>query len=571
MEGKAVQGALGSEAPTYDEDWVSARLFVVLVLAVLWAGWLGARWQAGGNSWMLLAGAAAGLTLGYAALQRGVLGTWRRHLAELDHARLMLRHAGQGIYGLDAEGRAIFVNPAAERMLGYPASELLGRILHDLMHGRYADGSVHPRQSCPVHQAMRDGVPRRIDDDVFWRRDGTPLQVSYVAAPLVQGGRIAGAVVLFDDVGESRLAARRLRESEAWLARAQAQAKLGSWQLEVAENRLIWSEESRRIFRVGPDDELDYALFLSRVHPADRTWVDAAWQAALAGAPYDIQHRLLLDGHVYWVRERAELEFDADGRPLRGVGTVQDITELKQKEEELLRSRQMVRDLAAHSDRIREVERARIAREIHDELGQYLTALRMDVAMLGIRHGAGNPELAEQARGMKETIDTTIGVVRQVAAALRPGALDMGLASATEWLLANFHDRTGVRCTLESPAEDLPLDDDRTTAVFRILQESLTNIARHAEATRVRVRLTQEEGVLCVQVEDDGQGFDTLAVREKKTFGLMGIRERAIAFGGESRLDSQPGRGTTLTVRIPLSGHDTSADDFTQPMSRSKP
>ncbi|MFZ5484172.1 MAG: PAS domain-containing sensor histidine kinase [Pseudomonadota bacterium] len=571
MDTKSGPGTLGRDTQPRSPYWRGALLFAVLALAGLWAGWLGARWHAGGNPWLLVAGAVAGLALAYAALQHGVLAIWRRQMAELDHARLMLQHAGQGIYGLDAEGRAIYVNPAAEHMLGFAAPELLGRILHDLIHGRHADGSAHPMQDCPVHRAMRDGVARRVDDDVFWRRDGTPLQVSYVAAPLVQGGRIAGAVVLFDDVGESRRAERRLRESEAGLARAQAQAKLGSWHVEVAENRLTWSEESRRIFAAAPDVVLDYAFFLSRVHPADRARVDAAWQAALNGAPYDIQHRLLLDGRVLWVRERAELEFDDAGRPLRGVGTVQDITELKQKEEELLRSRQMVRDLAAHSDRIREVERARIAREIHDELGQYLTALRMDVAMLGIRHGAGNPELAEQARVMKETIDTTIGVVRQVAAALRPGALDMGLASAAEWLLANFQARTGVRCTLESPAEDLALDDDRTTAVFRILQESLTNIARHAEAAQVRVRLTQEEGELCVQVEDDGQGFDTRAVREKKTFGLMGIRERAIAFGGESRLDSQPGRGTTLTVRIPLSGHEPSADDPSPPTPRSTP
>lgn len=571
MVGKPAQGALVTDTQARGRDRRSLVLLAVLVLCALVAAWLGARGQAGSDPWGLGIGLAAVVAFGFLVLYRGVLAPWRRQMASLDHARLMLQHAGQGIYGLDAEGRAIYVNPAAERMLGYDASDLLGCSMHERVHGRHADGSAHPMHDCPVHRAMHDGVPRRIDDDVFWRRDGSPLEVSYVAAPLVQAGRIAGAVVLFDDVGVARRAARRLRDSEAGLARAQAQAKLGSWQLEVAENRLTWSAESRRIFAIDPEVEVDYPLFLSRVHPEDRARVDAAWQAALAGAPYDIQHRLWLDGRVTWVRERADLEFDAEGRPVRGIGTVQDITELKQKEEELLRSRQMVRDLAAHSDRIREVERGRIAREIHDELGQYLTALRMDVAMLGIRHGAGNPELAEQVRGMKETIDTTIGVVRQVAAALRPGALDMGLVSAAEWLLANFQERTGVRCTLDAPGGDMTLDDDRTTAVFRILQESLTNIARHAEAARVQVRLTQEGNALCVQVEDDGQGFDTRAVRDKKTFGLMGIRERAIAFGGESRLDSQPGRGTTLTVRIPLSGQALPVAEPAPPTPRTEP
>ncbi len=221
--------------------------------------------------------------------------------------------------------------------------------------------------------------------------------------------------------------------------------------------------------------------------------------------------------------------------------------------EELFRSRQMIRELAAHNEKIREAERARIAREIHDEFGQYLTALRMDTAMLNIRFGAGagNEALKQQLDGMKQTIDTSIGVVRNLASTLRPGALDMGLVSAAEWLLAGFEERTGIHYRLHAPQEDLILDNERATAAFRILQEALTNITRYAHASAVEIDIQVADAALVMVVRDDGIGFDPAEVRTRKTFGLLGIRERVLIFGGESRIDSTPGNGTILYVRIP--------------------
>jgi signal transduction histidine kinase len=220
--------------------------------------------------------------------------------------------------------------------------------------------------------------------------------------------------------------------------------------------------------------------------------------------------------------------------------------------EELFRSRQMIRELAAHNENIREVECTRIAREIHDEFGQYLTALRMDTAMLNIRYGPGNPELEHQLAGMKQTIDSSIGAVRNLVAMLRPGALDMGLVSAAEWLLAEFQERTGTPYCLHAPRDDLGVDNERATAAFRILQEALTNITRYARASAVDVAIQVADGALVMVVSDDGIGFDPAEVRGRKTFGLLGIRERVLMFGGESRVDSEPGAGTILHIRMPL-------------------
>jgi PAS domain S-box-containing protein len=542
---------------------------VLVLLALLFAGSL-ASWVLipRGQTILGLAALAGLFLVGAVLLHRRIVPPFtrmreiERRLGEsLRRNEQVLQNAGEGIYGVDASGQVTFVNRAAERMLGYAAEEVLGRRIHDLIHHTRLDGSRHPVEACPVHVAIARGVVVRQDADAFWRKDGRMLEVGYVAAPTLEAGVVTGAVVVFDDISERRraeasrdAAERRLRESEASLARAQAQARLGSWLLDMPNNLLEWSEQTERIFALPPGEAMTYEFFLSRVHPDDRAYVDTEWQAARRGQPYDIQHRLLIDGQVKWVRERAEVEFGQDGRLLRCIGTVQDISELKAKEEELLRSRQMLRELAAHSERVREVERTRIAREVHDELGQYLTALRMDAAMLNIRHGAANPDLAAQIQSMKDTIDTTIGVVRHVASMLRPGALDMGLVSAAEWLLASFQERTGVVCRLEAPAEDLAMDDDRTTAVFRILQESLTNIARHAQAGNVTVTLARDNDELCMRVQDDGVGFDAALVRAKKTFGLMGMRERAMVLGGISTIDSRPDGGTTLTVRIPMEG-----------------
>jgi signal transduction histidine kinase len=225
---------------------------------------------------------------------------------------------------------------------------------------------------------------------------------------------------------------------------------------------------------------------------------------------------------------------------------------VRDRTEALLHSRQMLRELAAHHEKIREAERTRIAREIHDEFGQFLTALRMDTALLNIRYGGDNPELKQQLASMKKSIDTSIGVVRNLAAALRPGALDMGLVSAAEWLLAGFEERTGIPYRLHAPREDLALDDDRATAAFRILQEALTNITRYAQASEVDVVIELADATLIMTVRDDGIGFDLTEVRSRKTFGLMGIRERALMFGGEAKIDSAPGSGTILQVKIPL-------------------
>ena len=225
---------------------------------------------------------------------------------------------------------------------------------------------------------------------------------------------------------------------------------------------------------------------------------------------------------------------------------------LRERTEELLRSRQRIRELVSHQERVREHERTCVAREIHDELGQYLTALRMDTALLRIKLVTLDPALVERTDAMKDLIDHTITAVRSLATQLRPAALDLGLASAAEWLVHDFSARAGVECLLDIPEKDLELSEDLATATFRILQESLTNVSRHARAGMVEIHIERDADALHMNVRDDGVGFDLQQAGEHKTYGLMGIRERAIMLGGEVHIVSSPGAGTNLTVRLPL-------------------
>ena len=210
-----------------------------------------------------------------------------------------------------------------------------------------------------------------------------------------------------------------------------------------------------------------------------------------------------------------------------------------------------LRELDAHRESVREDERKRIARELHDELGQALTALRMQAALLRVRFGADVPGLNEQVREMTEQVDRTIVVVRNVATSLRPAVLDLGIGSALEWLVDDFRRHSRVACSLALMPGRHRLSEQQAVAVFRVVQESLTNIARHAGAGAAAVTLRCAGDACEVQVEDDGCGFDP-GLAPPQSFGLIGIRERVLSLDGRITVSSRPGGGTRIAAVLPL-------------------
>jgi signal transduction histidine kinase len=225
--------------------------------------------------------------------------------------------------------------------------------------------------------------------------------------------------------------------------------------------------------------------------------------------------------------------------------------ELHMKSERLRESEDKLRRLAAHLISVREEERAHIAREIHDELGQVLTGIKMEVGWLAKR--LKEPALLEKTDSMSKLIDSTIQTVRKIATGLRPEMLDdMGLIAAVGWQAKDFQKRTGIRCRPKLPPEGTKLDLDISTTAFRIFQEILTNVARHSRATRVDIELTVTEELLKLEVADNGVGIASSDLNGRKSLGLLGMQERALLFGGEVGITGTPGHGTSVSVQIPI-------------------
>ncbi|GIZ50622.1 ATP-binding response regulator [Noviherbaspirillum aridicola] len=233
---------------------------------------------------------------------------------------------------------------------------------------------------------------------------------------------------------------------------------------------------------------------------------------------------------------------------------LEHINERRLAEEALRQSQEELRQLASYQERIKEDERKRIAREIHDELGQNLLALRIDIAMLHARTGATHPKLNKKVHGVLDHIDSTMKAMRAIINNLRPTVLDLGLNAAIEWQVKEFQRRTGIACELLMPEQELEMDDGRATALFRILQESLNNVFRHARATRARIEVYQKDERLVMQVADNGVGIFPGCRRKANSFGLVGIKERVSTLGGELLIETAQDAGTTLTVSIPAEG-----------------
>jgi PAS domain S-box-containing protein len=276
--------------------------------------------------------------------------------------------------------------------------------------------------------------------------------------------------------------------------------------------------------------------------------------------------------HVFATGEEAGISFTFDGPagprdfvsllvPERGVdgeiatvlGVIRDVTQQKKSETQYEDSRRKMRNLAVHLLHAREEERKKVAREIHDELGQILLALKMDIQWIEKRLDPAPPQLRDKIQATIELADQTIKIVHRIASDLRPGILDdLGLAAAIDWLAADFARRNGIPCHVDFTAQMARLGGNSSTTLFRIIQEGLSNVALHAQASIASVEIWEAEGALVLRIHDDGHGITEEQAGSPLSLGLIGIRERVQELGGAMTILGKPGNGTTLTVTIPL-------------------
>ncbi|MGH7602131.1 MAG: histidine kinase, partial [bacterium] len=285
-----------------------------------------------------------------------------------------------------------------------------------------------------------------------------------------------------------------------------------------------------------------------------------AWLAGELGLKTAIGVPVLADGELLAVLLFFSTSARAEDQSLMALfstmaGQLSATLRRKQVEQELIGSREQLRNLSAYLQAAREEERTRIAREIHDELGQSLTALKMDLFWLQKRLPESREHLNEKTKTMAKLIDMTINTVQRISAELRPGLLDnLGLAAAIEWQAKAFRDRTGIELELKCSLDSNDIERERSTAIFRIFQEALTNVVRHAGATRIVVNVRQNAHMLLLKVRDNGKGITREEIFDANSFGLIGMRERVHPWGGRVKIKGVPGKGTVVFVNLPANG-----------------
>jgi PAS domain S-box-containing protein len=274
--------------------------------------------------------------------------------------------------------------------------------------------------------------------------------------------------------------------------------------------------------------------------------------------------RLLKEGHVVFdlvhkakdkklipVEINSHLFFYNDKPTVLSIA--RDITERKQAEEKLKRTSKLLRELAIHLQSVREEERTMIAQEIHDELGQVLTALKIQISLLANKLDKTQQPLKEKINSLADMIDASVESVQKIASKLRPVILDeLGLTAAIEWQAEEFEKLTQIKCSLSLPKEEIVLEKNKSTAIFRILQEALTNIARHSQATKAAISLLKHQSNICLEILDNGEGITQEQIKDFKSLGIHGMEERAVVFGGQVYIEGLAGKGTIVKVEIPV-------------------
>jgi len=462
------------------------------------------------------------------------------------------------IITVDEAQRIVVFNPAAEQAFGYAKVDVIGQPLEMLIPERFRAG----HHDHIVRFGTTGVTSRRMGEQavlVALRSGGSEFPIEASISQHVDGDRRFYTVIL-RDVSERLRGAALLERSEARLRGILDSAMDAIITVDESQHVVLYNNAAEAMF--GWSREEAIGALLSVFIPERFRTVHAGHVQAFSDTGATSRR---MGGALRVVtgmrRNGEEFPIDASISQIETAGArfytviLRDVTARFQAIEDLRRSKQDLQELGAAAHMTREQEKSRIARELHDELGQMLTMLQMDVAWCTDKAPASDAAYAAKLERMSALLKSAIAATRRIASDLRPLMLDdLGLVPSIEWLVENFSQRTGIACNLTASDASSGLSHAQATAVFRIVQESLTNIAKHAQATHADISIEMDDGQLVVRVEDDGVGFIPGSSRKPNSLGLFGLRERAQLLGGEASIVSTPGQGTMVEARLPL-GH----------------
>ncbi|MFN0111921.1 MAG: PAS domain S-box protein [Blastocatellia bacterium] len=464
-----------------------------------------------------------------------------------------------GITKLDDESP--FMNNGGRKMLGIGENEDVGKAqVREFLPDQA--WKLYREEILPL--ALIDGI--WAGETTLRRRDGSELTVSQVTiAHRNDEGKIEYLATIMRDISDQKRAEQALRQSEERYRALYEDNPSMYFTVDAAGIVLSVNRFGAEHLGYQPK-ELVGKPVLSVFHEEDKAAVAERFQACLQTPDKIVEwefRKLQKDGSLMWVKEFVRVVSGSDGSPVVLI-VCDDITERKKAEEEIYKlnsglkeSSEQMRRLAAYLQNVREQERKRISLEIHDELGLQLTNFKFELKRCSIEAAKHSPEMAQKTDSLIELVGETMKTVRRIATELRPGVLDeLGLIAAIEWQAQEFKRNTLIAIVLnknaEDISEDISIDDDRATAVFRIFQEMLTNIARHSEATKVEVRLSCDNGLLVLRVKDNGKGATESRLKNSRSLGVLGMRERAQVFGGVLTITGVEGQGTAAVLEMPL-------------------
>jgi|GEM_PF-1058576 len=456
--------------------------------------------------------------------------------------RNVVEQAGDGIIVFEADGTILDVNESVSSLLGYSKDELLAFTVADILDS-------NELKNVPIRFDLLERGESIVRQRKMKHRRGGMVETEIRAKRLHDGTYLAIIRDLTD-----RLQAQQQLQKEKDLLDSIINSLPGIFYFYDQNGKFIrWNKRFQDVTEYSSEE-------IAVMHPLDffegddKLYLEKRIGEVFTKGMSDAEANFVTKSgkRIPYFFTGARIEVDHEVC-LVGMGI--DITDRKHAELEIQDSYQQIRRLTTYLHNVREEERAHIAREIHDELGQQLTVIKMDVSWMKKKIASGDlPAVTEKMNEMLEILDGTVASVRRIATELRPSLLDdIGLIAAIEWQIDVFSKRTGIKIKLEKPDESLSVPDAYATGLFRILQESLTNITRHSNANQVDIHLKNQnkEFILCIQ--DNGRGFDMSELAGKKTLGLLGMRERSNAMHGTFTIESKPGQGTKVEVRVPLS------------------
>lgn len=455
-----------------------------------------------------------------------------------------------GIYYLYTypELKLVDWNEQFESILGYDANKMKGSSIFDLFLFEDKEFIRETTYNTSEHNQTSNEASLKTKDGRI-----IPFLLSSVKFESENQPYVLG---IGTNISEHKKADEALRHNESILTKAQQIAKVGSWEYDYKSDRMKCSDETFRIFGYKPGEvEPTFDFFFSMVHKDDfPILMDRIYDARKFYVPLNIDLRILYpNGEQRFIHEQAEMTFDLDGAPDKWIGTVHDITQRKRTEEELQKSLERLHELSKHVEQARENERLSIARELHDDLGQALTAVKIDLEI--IKRNTSDSIVKEKLQDVKVLVGDTIRTVQRITSQLRPEIIDdLGLEAAVNWYTEEFSLRYGIGVFLDIES-GISISNDDALPIFRIMQESLTNIARHADATHIEIVLRQQGGFIQFEVSDNGVGITEDQIKSKKSFGIMSMKERTASLGGTFNISRRVKSGSKIAISFPVNKH----------------